>query len=788
MNLSVANTTENLVELSKEIVLPNKKLVKSNNKGKSVNTASHIHKDNYIVKDNLVSNNFNSYSYSLFAAPVVDLNTGLGGINSVSIGEPVANTEYTINNASVTSDTGFIKSAQIVVSGVVDPTEFTQINNADGNTNGGAPVIYTFGSAGTDQTFFFLYGTTIVRIAQTGLTTFDIVAVDGVATNTPVLMPTSVMELILNDFGFGTNTIPFAKGYTFYAVTVTDEADLVSTTAFDIIGSRLNSETPYAVDDSFSVFANNTGTIAGDITTNDNELDPNYPHQILDINLYTSAIGTSYSTLYGSITMQANGTFTYDVDETNLTVRGLRAGESIQDIFSYTLTDGIAVQDTGILSINIQGVDEPPVAQDNLDAVTVNVQNTATGNIITDNGPGGIDAVDRGLSQLIWENVFANGAQPAAQPQPITINGIDLTFTNDTDPDMGPTGFNQTVQSTLVNGGHTGYFLFNIDPTAQPAPTSSTDLVITFSEPVFNLGFLLVDTDYSQNNVWQDQFTVIGTLGGNASTFNYITTQAVVDTGNPTFYGTGSAPESEATGNINVFFTQPIDQLRIQYNYGPDVTVPDPGGQIGGVSDIYWQDQSSVAITELGTNATNANAANVGVVYTGTYGSITVNADGTYTYNVDTSNTDVSNLLIGDTLTDVFYYTLTDGSGTDSANLIITINGTACSVSAPSSTENLCINTALNPITHTTAGATGISNDGVSGANGLPAGVSATWASNTITISGTPTVDGVFNYSIPLTGGCTSGGNATGTITVNAVPTAGLSSSDADNTICAGDN
>jgi hypothetical protein len=38
---------------------------------------------------------------------------------------------------------------------------------------------------------------------------------------------------------------------------------------------------------------------------------------------------------------------------------------------------------------------------------------------------------------------------------------------------------------------------------------------------------------------------------------------------------------------------------------------------------------------------------------------------------------------------------------------------------------------------------------------GLPAGVTASWVSNTITIGGTPTA-GTFNYSIPLTGGCGS--------------------------------
>jgi hypothetical protein len=97
-----------------------------------------------------------------------------------------------------------------------------------------------------------------------------------------------------------------------------------------------------------------------------------------------------------------------------------------------------------------------------------------------------------------------------------------------------------------------------------------------------------------------------------------------------------------------------------------------------------------------------------------------------------------------------------------------TITGDGAAVGVASSTPTLCINTALTNITHTTSGATGI---GV--ATNLPAGVTATWAANLITISGTPTVAGIFNYSIPLTGGC-SPVNATGIITVRAAATAAV--------------
>ena len=47
----------------------------------------------------------------------------------------------------------------------------------------------------------------------------------------------------------------------------------------------------------------------------------------------------------------------------------------------------------------------------------------------------------------------------------------------------------------------------------------------------------------------------------------------------------------------------------------------------------------------------------------------------------------------------------------------------------------------------------------------MPSGVTASWASDVITITGTPTASGTFNYTIPLDGGCGSV-DATGTITV----------------------
>ncbi|WP_405245992.1 VCBS domain-containing protein [Cellulophaga sp. Asnod2-G02] len=588
----------------------------------------------------------------LFADPILDLNSTTVGLDNDLQFKPTTSSITAIfKNPTLSSDTNTILSATIDFSGTVDGTELMYI------TNPGDLYYFTALTASKD----YNVGSSTIRLVQ-NLNSFTITEVSG----NPI--PNADFITFFNTITYGNLTNTPTDGNRIATVTVTD-ANLASTSAQSII--RVYTTPPNAVDDSNSIAANTTGTVTGNVLTNDtgNIL------TVSEVDVYPTQVSNSYTTLYGSIIIQSNGNYTYNVDETSSSITGLKNGESLIDIVSYTARDNLGIIDYGTLSITINGVDEAPVALDNTDEIIVVTETNVSGNIITDVGVDGADSVDRGLSTLVWETAFSDpGGFFVDYSAPIngtsrTIDGVLLNFSSTDAGGIGIANQNQVVNQTNTNGGHTGYLGYAID--ASTNNSDFTELTITFDQPVYNLGFLLVDIDFSQGTSWQDQIQINGSLNGTASNFKFVTTGGVVDAGNNTFYGIGSAIPSDATGNINVFFEQPINELKLSYSYGPDATDADQGGQIAGVSDIYWQGGiGNIVISEI-----EGNAANVGVTYTGTYGSIIVNSDGSYTYTPNTSNPAVAGLLTGDTLTETFLYRLSDGTSSDTADLIITLKG-----------------------------------------------------------------------------------------------------------------
>ena len=89
---------------------------------------------------------------------------------------------------------------------------------------------------------------------------------------------------------------------------------------------------------------------------------------------------------------------------------------------------------------------------------------------------------------------------------------------------------------------------------------------------------------------------------------------------------------------------------------------------------------ASLSITQIKKSGGSNSAVGIGSSYnssgtqvTGTYGTLTIGADGSYTYAATQDAADV--LDVGETATDVFVYPLSDGTATTTATLTITILG-----------------------------------------------------------------------------------------------------------------
>lgn len=105
---------------------------------------------------------------------------------------------------------------------------------------------------------------------------------------------------------------------------------------------------------------------------------------------------------------------------------------------------------------------------------------------------------------------------------------------------------------------------------------------------------------------------------------------------------------------------------------------------------------------------------------------------------------------------------LTTATATSNTIVVaVTPANTITLTSAPSSNnQTLCNPADFVTSTYTTTGATGAN------FSGLPSGVSGNWTSNVVTISGIPTVAGLFSYTVTLTGGC-GAVYASGTVAIN---------------------
>ena len=388
------------------------------------------------------------------------------------------------------------------------------------------------------------------------------------------------------------------------------------------------------------------GDHTGDLLSNDTDAD-NDTLNITGIRLSTAtgpfetttyssvASGSSYNSsgtqvtgTYGTLTIGADGSYSYAA--TASATDALDNDETVKEYFEYKVNDG-KDDVIGNITITVKGINDDPVGVNDTDAVTYgSTLNRANGNeydlLIDDTDVDG----DDDESDFTITSITATTANGSAQ----------TTFSSNSETVTGQYG-------TLVlnsNGSYTYDPTNNSNAKALANGATATD-VFTY---VFNDGTSKL-TEHDSGSLKTDP-------SGTATL---------------TITVTGKTPRAtDDTGRIEAGSTLTVIDDAVDGGDGD--YDDDSGDHTGNVLGNDVGSSTTVTGIQLGPEASPVASGTVGSSFTGDYGDLTINADGSYTYVANNAGS----LTAGQTATETFTYTVTDATGnTDTATITITILG-----------------------------------------------------------------------------------------------------------------
>jgi VCBS repeat-containing protein len=185
------------------------------------------------------------------------------------------------------------------------------------------------------------------------------------------------------------------------------------------------------------------------------------------------------------------------------------------------------------------------------------------------------------------------------------------------------------------------------------------------------------DADATIHYQWQESstaaFTTFTDIGTDSSSYLVQAADAgsfirVVATTSDPDSGQSATATSQVTGAVHLPSATSDFAVVAQDDLGEDSTSPVSG-------NVLSNDAGAIAGDVLSVTAVNGSAAGVGNAVAGTYGTLRLNPDGSYSYQLADGQANVDGLSFGQTVTDTFAYTATDSFGTStSSTLNIVIN------------------------------------------------------------------------------------------------------------------
>jgi large repetitive protein len=320
----------------------------------------------------------------------------------------------------------------------------------------------------------------------------------------------------------------------------------------------------------------------------------------------TGGLGSSIVGTWGSLILNSDGTYSYTPDQA--LVQPIQAGTTVTDVFTYTVRDPAGTTATTTITISIVGSndainafpDERVIPEPNPTAVAA-----VTGQAITPSAAQ-IALGDRGDTSI--------------DSYPLTVVGVRAGV---------QTGTLNGGQATSVLGQY-GSLTLNVNGSYSYLPNANAQTI-------------------AQGQTATDVFTYSITNGQGDFATTRLTIRLVGEndpiSALPDRDQIASTAIAPVTGNV--------------------VTGVAPAGSVAQLQadpDVDVNDIKTIVGLAAGVQAGNLTGQ-VGQAVLGTYGSVVLTANGQYSYTVNTTSPAVLALRAGETLSDVFSYTVSDGKG-----------------------------------------------------------------------------------------------------------------------------
>ncbi|CUR67891.1 retention module-containing protein [Achromobacter xylosoxidans] len=380
---------------------------------------------------------------------------------------------------------------------------------------------------------------------------------------------------------------------------------------------------------------------------------------------------------YGKFTVDANGNWKYELDNTSDKVQALKDGEKVTDTITVTVDDGHGGTATKTITVDITGTNDAAVitpSKPGDDKGTVQEDTTLTAN-------GKLDIVDKDAGEATFKPQTDFQGQYGTFS--IDANG-NWSFKLDNDAKaIQQLGAKEHLTETFTvtsADGTTGQVVITINGT-NDAPTitgAATGDVTEDGAKAVSGQLTQHDVDVNDKHTWSLDNDGKGQYGSFTLDQNGKWTYTL---DNDSAKVQALAEGQKATETITVTVddgnggkaTQVITVTVTGTNDAPTIT----GTATGQIQEGSNQDVSG-QLTKHDVDTNDTHTWSLNNDGKGQYGSFTLDQNGKWTYKLDNANPDVKALKDGEHLTDTITVTVDDGHGGKATQVItITVDGTS---------------------------------------------------------------------------------------------------------------